>query len=563
MPPISFFIEFQIRKESCNMQEWLAEFAKRAAAAERDEPGTLAYAALVNDNKPDNVLIYERYSSAAAQQAHGKHPAHKVFTDTLGKRKMTKRMVQQGMFEEKAGYPFGTKPLVNSGKDTRVMFVNVPPKAFGVPENLPDDFFKTFAETGPAPKVLKTEPGTESYVFGKLVNAQRGDLKNGMFSIVEAYANEDAFKTHITNVFGKMRPDLKASFDASWKVSGTGYLFKPQTQQRKLGNQGLVCGAQGFGCMGMTAFYGKPKSDDHCIGLIQSCISHGINMFDTAEAYAVPTGKNGDVLYNEAVLGKAIAAVGREKMVIATKHSRVRPGLNKEQLHAAIRSSCEKSLKRLGIKTIDLYYLHRMYPDQEIEDVMEGFKKLVDAGMIKYVGLSEAPPSFIRRAHAVQPISAVQQEWSLIARDLEDPGGVVDTCRELGIGIVPYSPVARGFLSGQFNDGDKPKAFKATVPYMKEENLKNNINVAKNIENMAASKGLTLSQLSLAWVMNQGIDVVPIPGTTSFDHLEENAMAAQVALSNQEMSDIANAANAIQGERGDERYMSSTFRARM
>jgi aryl-alcohol dehydrogenase-like predicted oxidoreductase len=466
------------------------------------------------------------------------------------------------MFIEKAGFPFGVKPI--SGKDTRVIFVNRYPKAFGMPDDLSDTYFQKFNDRGPPANTLKNEPGTVSYVFGKLMNSSGDDIRNGMVSIVEAYTNEDAFNTHVTNVLGGPTPELTASFRASWKVSDVGYLFKPQTEQRKLGTQGLICGAQGFGAMGLTAFYGKPSSDDHCIGIIQSCISHGINMFDTAEAYAVPIGKNGGILYNESVLGKAIAAVGhREKFIIATKHSRIRPGLNKEELHKAIRKSCEKSLQRLGIKTIDLYYLHRMYPDQEIEDVMEGFKKLVQDGLIKYVGLSEAPPSYIRRAHVVTPISAVQQEWSLIARDLEEPGGVVDTCRELGIGIVPYSPVARGFLSGQFNSGDLPTSFKATIPYLKKENLKNNVTVAKRIESMAANKGLTLSQLSLAWVMNQGVDVVPIPGTTSFNHLEENVIAAHVKLTGAEMAEIANAASSIKGDRGDERYMSSTFRAKM
>lgn len=334
------------------------------------------------------------------------------------------------------------------------------------------------------------------------------------------------------------------------------------TEQRRLGTQGLQCSAQGFGCMGLTAFYGKPKSDEHCISIIKSCMSHGINMFDTAEAYAIRV-DDGKILHNESVLGKAIASIGRDKMVICTKHSRVRAGLSAEQLRSSIRSSCSKSLKRLGIQTIDLYYLHRMYPDQDIEDVMVCFKELVDDGLIRYVGLSEAPPSFIRRAHSVTPISAVQQEWSLIARDLEEEGGVVDTCRQLGIGIVPYSPVARGFLSGQFNSGETPKGWRSTVPYLKQENLAQNVVVAKRIEAMASAKQLTLSQLSLAWVMNQGADVVPIPGTTSFEHLRENAMAAHVKLAKEEMEEIADAASNIIGERGDQRYMSATFKARM
>jgi len=220
-------------------------------------------------------------------------------------------------------------------------------------------------------------------------------------------------------------------------------------------------------------------------------------------------------------------------------------------------------LKELNVDCIDLYYLHRLYPKHTnitVEDTMEVFKELIQEGKIKYVGLSEAPPEIIRRAHKVTPLSAVQQEWSLIARDLEEDGGIVDTCKELGIAIVPYSPVARGFLSGA-HQSQTPSDWRAQMPYLNEENLKDNVHVVKEIELMAKEKGVTLSQLSLAWVINQGNFVFPIPGTTKIKHLEENAKASEVILTVEERSKIADAASKIKGERGNESYMGTTFHA--
>eukprot|EP00935_MAST-01C_sp_MAST-1C-sp1_P001238 g1238.t1 len=562
MPPISFFVEFQVRTENCTTEEWLDAFQGRAAAALEEEPGTYCYEALTNASKPNHVLVYERYASEAAQKAHSATPAHKAFTDALGQKRMTKRMVMQGQFKERAGFPFGAKEMNSSS--TRVLFVNTDKKNFGIKE-FGDDYWANFQANGPVSKTFHGEPGTDSYIFGELEKAQRGDLEDGMFSIVEAYNDEESLRAHLERMFppegklnGKTANDM---WPTMWEPSGKGFLSRPAlTEQRRLGTQGLVCGAQGYGCMGLTAFYGKPKSDEESVALLKWCVQNGINMFDTAEAYAAKT--DDGVLFNETVLGKAVKEIGRDKVVIATKHG-PRQGLTKEQLRPAIRDACEASLKRLGVDTIDLYYLHRMYAKPiEIEDVMLIYKELVQEGKIKYVGLSEAPPEFIRRAHAVTPISAIQQEWSLIARDLEAKGSVVDTCRELGVGIVPYSPVARGFLSGQFQE-DTPNDWRSTIPYMSAENQQTNVRVVKEIEALAASKGLTLSQLSLAWVMNKGVDVVPIPGTTSLSHLEENAMAASVKLTAAEMEAIGNAAAQIKGERGDERYMSGTFHARL
>ena len=340
---------------------------------------------------------------------------------------------------------------------------------------------------------------------------------------------------------------------------------------RPIGSQGLKAGSLGFGAMGLTAFYGPPTEDEKSLSIIKQCIELGINLIDTAEVYrSKSTGE--DYISNESVVGKAIKMIGREKVVICTKHFpggweavwlRKSDQVKKEDLRNVIKTACENSLKELDVDCIDLYYLHRMYPKPiTIEDVMEVYKELIEEGKIKYVGLSEAPPEVIKRAHKVTPISAVQQEWSLIARDLEEEGGIVDTCRELGIGLVPYSPVARGFLTGQYQD--KPPAdWRSGVPYMMEENLKENAVVVREIENLAKEKNITLAQLSLAWVINQGKDVFPIPGTTKISHLEENARAAQVELTHEEMTKIAAAAAKIRGERGNEGYMSMAYNALM
>ena len=333
---------------------------------------------------------------------------------------------------------------------------------------------------------------------------------------------------------------------------------------KKIGSQGLEVSSLGFGAMGLTAFYGPPTSDDQSMKVIKRCLELGVNLIDTAEVYRSDAGRGGNenaknAITNESVVGKAVKLFGRDKFVICTKH--IPGGLvgqkceSREDLRNIIKTSCSNSLKELGIETIDLYYLHRLYSKFEIEDVMQVFKELIEEGKIKYVGLSEAPPEIIRRAHGITPITAVQQEWSLIARDLEDQGGVVDTCRELGIGIVPYSPIARGFLTSEIPSG------RDRFPYMSKENLSGNIMVIQEIEALAKEKGVTLSQLSLAWVINQGDDVFPIPGTTKTKHLEENVAAIDVKLTNDELLTIGTAATKIRGERGNEEYMKRTFRA--
>jgi aryl-alcohol dehydrogenase-like predicted oxidoreductase len=346
---------------------------------------------------------------------------------------------------------------------------------------------------------------------------------------------------------------------APWTQQQATATGKMPEQQRALGTQGLVAGAQGFGCMGLTAFYGDAVSDEHAEAVLRRCAELGHTLIDTAEGYYAAKQADGTTLFNEAVVGKAVRNIGREKFVVCTKHG-PRPNLQREELEATVRKACDDSRSRLGVETIDLYYLHRMYAAPiQIEDVMLVFKELVAEGKIRYVGLSEAPPDVIRRAHAVTPVSAIQQEWSLIARDLEAPGSVVDTCRELGIGIVPYSPVARGFLSGFTPPSEGASDFRALTPYLQKENLQHNVVAREAVEAIAASKALTLSQLSLAWVQSQGVDVVPIPGTTSLEHLEENAAASEVSLSAEELATIGDAAAQIRGERGDAAYMARSF----
>ena len=343
-------------------------------------------------------------------------------------------------------------------------------------------------------------------------------------------------------------------------------------QARNIGSQGLKASSLGFGAMGLTAFYGPPTADDESMKVIKRCLDLGVNFIDTAEVYRSDAMKlrekaagnqvedDGEKpITNESVVGKAMKLFGRDKFVVCTKH--IPGGLlgqkceSKDDLRTVIKTACNNSLKELGIDTIDLYYLHRLYPNFQIEDVMEVFKELIEEGKIKYVGLSEAPSEIIRRAHKVTPISAIQQEWSLIARDLEEKGGIVDTCRELGIGIVPYSPIARGFLTSERPQG------RERFPYMSKDNLDDNIKVIQEIEELAKQKGATISQLSLAWVINQGIDVFPIPGTTKIKHLEENIAAAEIQLSKEELAKISEAAAKIKGERGNEEYMKRSFKA--
>ncbi|KAL8486953.1 hypothetical protein ACS0TY_023589 [Phlomoides rotata] len=311
----------------------------------------------------------------------------------------------------------------------------------------------------------------------------------------------------------------------------------------KLGSQGLEVSKQGLGCMSMSAFYGPPKPEPDMIKLIHHAINSGVTFLDTSDVYGPHT--------NEVLIGKALKGGMREKVQIATKFGIIyedgKPDIRGEP--AYVRESCEGSLKRLDVDCIDLYYVHRIDTRVPIEITMGELKKLVEEGKIKYVGLSEASASTIRRAHAVHPITAVQNEWSLWSRDLEEE--IIPTCKELGIGIVPYSPLGRGFLSlgpkliENLPEGD----YRKHHPRFNGENLENNKLVYEQIREMATNKGCTPSQLALAWVHHQGDDVCPIPGTTKIDNFNDNIGALSVKLTFEEMSRLSTLANLVKGDR--------------
>ncbi|KAK4590683.1 hypothetical protein RGQ29_021024 [Quercus rubra] len=305
----------------------------------------------------------------------------------------------------------------------------------------------------------------------------------------------------------------------------------------KLGSQGLEVSAQGLGCMSMS----PPKPEKDMIALIHHAINSGVTFLDTSDIYGPLT--------NEILIGKALKGGVREKVELATKFGITEKGIRGEPEY--VRASCEASLKRLDMDCIDLYYQHRIDNRVPIEVTMSELKKLVEEGKIKYIGLSEASPSTIRRAHAVHPITAVQLEWSLWTRDVEEE--IVPTCRELGIGIVAYSPLGRGFFSSgakiveSFTNND----FRKSLPRFLPENLEHNKTIFENVNNMAARKGCTSSQLALAWVHHQGKDVCPIPGTTKMENFNQNIGALSLKLTPEEMAELESYASkdAVKGER--------------
>ncbi|KAH9616088.1 hypothetical protein KSS87_006850 [Heliosperma pusillum] len=313
----------------------------------------------------------------------------------------------------------------------------------------------------------------------------------------------------------------------------------------KLGSQGLEVSAQGLGCMGMSAFYGPPKPDEDMIALIHHAVNSGITLLDTSDMYGPHT--------NEVLLGKALKDGWREKVELASKF-----GINfmdgKREIRGDpeyVRAACEGSLKRLGVDCIDLYYQHRIDTKIPIEVTMGELKKLVEEGKIKYIGLSEASASTIRRAHAVHPITAVQLEWSLWTRDAEEE--VIPACRELGIGIVAYSPLGRGFLSSgpKMVENFTKDDFRQYLPRFLPENIEHNKLVFDRVSEIATKKGYTPAQLALAWVHHQGDDVCPIPGTTKTENLNQNIGALSVKLTSEEIAELESLASAdiVKGDR--------------
>jgi aryl-alcohol dehydrogenase-like predicted oxidoreductase len=326
-------------------------------------------------------------------------------------------------------------------------------------------------------------------------------------------------------------------------------------KQRQLGT--LQVSALGLGCMGMSAFYGT-TDEDEAIATIHRALELGVSFLDTAELYGPYT--------NEELVGRAIAG-RRDEVVLATKFG-IRLAATPENpvnrvidgSRENVRRSIEGSLGRLGVEHVDLYYQHRIDPATPIEETVGALAELVQEGKIRHLGLSEAAPETIRRAHAVHPITAVQTEYSLWTRDPE--AEIIPTCRELGIGFVPYSPLGRGFLSGRFKSPDElaPDDFRRHGPRFQGENLQANLRIVAKVEEIAAEKGVTPGQLALAWVLAQGDDVVPIPGTKRRTYLEENIAAADVQLSAEDLARIDAELPATAGDRYDAVGMSTLNR---
>ena len=317
-------------------------------------------------------------------------------------------------------------------------------------------------------------------------------------------------------------------------------------QKRRLGGQGLEVGAIGLGCMGMSDFYG-PRDEAEAIATIHRALELGVTMLDTSDVYGPHT--------NEELVGRAIRGRRRESVVVATKFGIVRGsdplarGVSGRPEY--VRTCCEASLKRLGLETIDLYYQHRVDPNTPIEETVGAMAGLVREGKVRFLGLSEASPATLRRAHAVHPISALQSEYSLFTRDHES--GSLLACRQLGIGFVAYSPLGRGLLTGRFHRPDDlaDDDWRHSSSRFHAGNLEANVELARPVFEMAAEKGCTPPQLALAWVLAKGSDIVPIPGTKTRRYLEPNVAAASVVLSADEVErlDALFPVGAVRGER--------------
>jgi aryl-alcohol dehydrogenase-like predicted oxidoreductase len=327
----------------------------------------------------------------------------------------------------------------------------------------------------------------------------------------------------------------------------------PKLQQRRLGGEGLAVSALGLGCMGMSDFY-SGRDDGESVATIHRALDLGVTFLDTADMYGP--------FKNEELVGRAIRG-RRDEVVLATKFGNVRTadgaslGVNGRPEY--VRQACEASLKRLGVEVIDLYYQHRVDRETPIEETVGAMAELVREGKVRFLGLSEASPQTIRRAHAVHPISALQTEYSLWSRDVEDE--ILPTVRELGIGFVPYSPLGRGFLTGRFRTIEDLPAddYRRASPRFQGENFQRNLDLVRHVEELARQKGCTPSQLALAWLLARGEDIAPIPGTKRVKYLEENVGALGVRLSAADLRRIDEIAP--KGVAAGERYTEAGMRA--
>ncbi|XP_068649698.1 probable aldo-keto reductase 1 [Aristolochia californica] len=308
-----------------------------------------------------------------------------------------------------------------------------------------------------------------------------------------------------------------------------------QIPRVKLGNDGLEVSRLGFGCVGLTGTYNAPLSDDAAIALVKDVFQRGITFFDTVDSYGAGA--------NETLIGKALKQLPREKVQLATKFGlfKYAPGeMVVEGSPDYVRACCKASLRRLDVDYIDLYYPHRIDTSIPIEDTMGELKKLVEEGKVKYIGLSEASPETIRRAHAVHPITAVQMEWSVWSRDIEE--AIIPLCRELGIGVVTYGPLGQGFFAGKAMVESIPaNTFLSSHPRFTGENFEKNKVFYDRIQKLAQKYQCTSAQLALAWVLQQGNDVVPIPGTTKVKNLDDNIGSLNVKFTEDDMKEISDA----------------------